>query len=350
MLIVEDIIDTGLTLNYLLRYLRGKAPAAAHLHSPRQAGSAAGRDPDRLIGLRDPRPIRRRLWPRLRRAVPEPAASSASCGPRSTGGTVMHRRPMGRPAHRVASAPPVLVGCFLPWYAVGGDGGLPPRRQVSTARGCSPHGGAGDARAHRAALRDDDRPDGVDRPLLYAALAILAVVGVALFIPMFIFAPEGFLPNRAPGLWVTASAPSRWRAPRTTSRWSARATEDARAGAAGAAGAGSAARRALRAAAWRRSPATPQDAARIARPVRHAHDVASGGPRPGTGRGAHGRPPQASERRGHGRLADAWPKRRRARGIESPETRDGRVHGWAVVPADRRTEARATAQRPRRPA
>ena len=27
---------------------------------------------------------------------------------------------------------------------------------------------------------------------------------MALFIPMFIFAPEGFLPNRAPGLWVTA--------------------------------------------------------------------------------------------------------------------------------------------------
>ena len=28
MLIVEDIIDTGLTLNYLVRYLRGKNPAS----------------------------------------------------------------------------------------------------------------------------------------------------------------------------------------------------------------------------------------------------------------------------------------------------------------------------------
>ena len=28
-LIVEDIIDTGLTLNYLIRYLRGKGPAPA---------------------------------------------------------------------------------------------------------------------------------------------------------------------------------------------------------------------------------------------------------------------------------------------------------------------------------
>src|SRR5512140_2693514 len=30
-LIVEDIIDTGLTLNYLIRYLRGKAPASLRI-------------------------------------------------------------------------------------------------------------------------------------------------------------------------------------------------------------------------------------------------------------------------------------------------------------------------------
>jgi hypoxanthine phosphoribosyltransferase len=30
-LIVEDIIDTGLTLNYLLRYLRGKNPRSLHI-------------------------------------------------------------------------------------------------------------------------------------------------------------------------------------------------------------------------------------------------------------------------------------------------------------------------------
>ena len=30
-LIVEDIIDTGLTLNYLLRYLRGKNPSSLHI-------------------------------------------------------------------------------------------------------------------------------------------------------------------------------------------------------------------------------------------------------------------------------------------------------------------------------
>ena len=45
-LIVEDIIDTGLTLNYLLRYLRGKNPRRCDLRSPRQAGAPAGGDPD----------------------------------------------------------------------------------------------------------------------------------------------------------------------------------------------------------------------------------------------------------------------------------------------------------------
>jgi hypoxanthine phosphoribosyltransferase len=30
-LIVEDIIDTGLTLNYLLRYLRGKGPSSLRI-------------------------------------------------------------------------------------------------------------------------------------------------------------------------------------------------------------------------------------------------------------------------------------------------------------------------------
>ena len=54
-LLVEDIIDTGLTLNYLLRYLRGKKPAyAADLHAARQAGPAAGRIPVDYTGFTIP--------------------------------------------------------------------------------------------------------------------------------------------------------------------------------------------------------------------------------------------------------------------------------------------------------
>ena len=73
-LIVEDIIDTGLTLNYLIRYLRGKKPRVApDLHPPRQARPAPGRDRRRLHRLHDPGPVRGRLRARLRGAVPEPA-------------------------------------------------------------------------------------------------------------------------------------------------------------------------------------------------------------------------------------------------------------------------------------
>jgi len=44
-LLVEDIIDTGLTLNYLIRYLKGKESAFDQgLRPARQAGSASGRD------------------------------------------------------------------------------------------------------------------------------------------------------------------------------------------------------------------------------------------------------------------------------------------------------------------
>ena len=39
-LIVEDIIDTGLTLNYLVRYLRGKNPASAERASMHYSGPA----------------------------------------------------------------------------------------------------------------------------------------------------------------------------------------------------------------------------------------------------------------------------------------------------------------------
>ena len=73
-LIVEDIIDTGLTLNYLLRYLRGKNPATlricALLDKPARRLVEIPIDYTRL---HDPRRVRRRLRPRLRRVLPQPA-------------------------------------------------------------------------------------------------------------------------------------------------------------------------------------------------------------------------------------------------------------------------------------
>ena len=73
-LIVEDIIDTGPDAE-LPRPLpaRQEARVAADLHPPRQARPPARRDRGRLHRLHDPGPVRRRLRPRLRRAVPQPA-------------------------------------------------------------------------------------------------------------------------------------------------------------------------------------------------------------------------------------------------------------------------------------
>ena len=73
-LLVEDIVDSGLTLNYLLKNLRGAQAGVA-----RGGGAAAqGRSPARatrhpLYGLRDPERVRGGLRPGLRGAVPEPA-------------------------------------------------------------------------------------------------------------------------------------------------------------------------------------------------------------------------------------------------------------------------------------
>ena len=74
LLVVEDIVDTGLTLNYLLNVLRARGPrtlkVAALLSKPsRRLVRGAGR----LRRLHDRRPVRRRLRPRLQREVPQPA-------------------------------------------------------------------------------------------------------------------------------------------------------------------------------------------------------------------------------------------------------------------------------------
>ncbi len=77
-LIVEDIIDSGLTLQYLLRNLAGRDPALA---GGLRAADEARLQRDRqaaLCRLRDPRQLRGRLRPRPRRALPQPALC---CGP-----------------------------------------------------------------------------------------------------------------------------------------------------------------------------------------------------------------------------------------------------------------------------
>ena len=73
-LIVEDIIDSGLTLSYLKRNLEARNPASlevcALLTKPR---APRDRRHVRYVGFEIPNRVRDRLRARLRRALPEPA-------------------------------------------------------------------------------------------------------------------------------------------------------------------------------------------------------------------------------------------------------------------------------------
>ena len=73
-LIVEDIVDSGLTLSWIRSNLQSRSPASVEictlLRKP-DAAKVAGR---RQVGrVRHPERVRRRLRPRLRRGVPGPA-------------------------------------------------------------------------------------------------------------------------------------------------------------------------------------------------------------------------------------------------------------------------------------
>ena len=71
-LVVEDIIDSGLTLSYLMRNLESREPASARdLRAADQAGAPRDRRAGALDRLRDPEQVRDRLRARLRRAVPK---------------------------------------------------------------------------------------------------------------------------------------------------------------------------------------------------------------------------------------------------------------------------------------
>ena len=82
-LVVEDIIDSGLTLSYLMRNLRARKPASLEVVTLLTKPERREIDvPVRYVGLRDPEPLRDRLRTRLRRALPQsPVRRRAPCGP-----------------------------------------------------------------------------------------------------------------------------------------------------------------------------------------------------------------------------------------------------------------------------
>lgn len=119
---------------------------------------------------------------------------------------MLHRRSLGN-GRRLAilGALAILVGCVLPWYSLGGDGGLP--RETFGAfdgPGILPFVAAIATLALVALpYAAGERPVGIDRGLVYGLLATVAVAGVLLWIPNVLGAPIGLLPDRAPGYWVT---------------------------------------------------------------------------------------------------------------------------------------------------
>ena len=80
-LVVEDIIDSGLTLSYLLRNLEAREPASLEICALLTKPSRREIDiHDPLHGLRDPEQVRDRVRARLRRALPESAIRRRSPG------------------------------------------------------------------------------------------------------------------------------------------------------------------------------------------------------------------------------------------------------------------------------
>ncbi len=121
----------------------------------------------------------------------------------------MHRRPLGN-GRRLAiiGAILVIVGCLLPWYVLGGDGGLP-RIEVRAFNSTG-------IIAFIAALATlalitlpyaVEQPVAVDRGLFFVLIAAAGLLGVFLmpFTTQGILgSPEGLLPDRAYGWWIAA--------------------------------------------------------------------------------------------------------------------------------------------------
>ena len=118
----------------------------------------------------------------------------------------MHRRTMGS-SRRLALVASILLvaGSVLPWYQVGGDGGLPAivyRAFDGSGILCFL---AGLATLALLALpyAMGDHPSPLDRGISFGILAGAAVLGLALWIPNVLADVSGLLPTRSYGFWVT---------------------------------------------------------------------------------------------------------------------------------------------------
>jgi hypothetical protein len=120
----------------------------------------------------------------------------------------MHRRPLGRGRQlAVLAALIIIVGCLLPWWQFGGGAGELSRIQGNAFEGSG-------ILVFFAALATiallalpyaaGDRPVAIDRPLSYAAVAIVGAIGLLTRVVDLATKGALALPDRAPGLWLAA--------------------------------------------------------------------------------------------------------------------------------------------------
>ena len=115
----------------------------------------------------------------------------------------MHRRPVGRGRLLAAiSAIVILVGSLLPWYTFVGDLGPSAFRAFDGSGILTFIAALATIALVALPYAAGDRPVSIDRWLAYLLLALVAWVGIAFWPWDFVQVPAGFLPDRAPGLWL----------------------------------------------------------------------------------------------------------------------------------------------------
>lgn len=123
----------------------------------------------------------------------------------------MHRRPLGQGRTLAAlSGLLILVGCFLPWWRVGGDGGLP----LVSGNAFEASGiivflvGVVTLALVALPYAVGDRPTAIDRWLSFAVLVVVGWLGLGwrvldlLLSGAFSFAEPAQIFTNGPGLWL----------------------------------------------------------------------------------------------------------------------------------------------------
>jgi len=141
-LLVEDIIDTGLTLKLPVAVPARQEPEVDQgLFTARQARPASGGNPTRLCRLRDPGCLRGRVMVSITARSTATSVSWAffARGLRVVRGHSMNSSTAGRGRLVVAAGAIVLiVACFLQWWEMGVDRVFPSSRTSGSRTGaCS---------------------------------------------------------------------------------------------------------------------------------------------------------------------------------------------------------------------